>query len=222
MTAASHPTELPHLVVGEWTLPAAKPGEDGVAGEVLTRHEMLLDVIHVVRSLGWEDESPSEKRDLTQVEVVHLGEGQALGTRHVADSQRAEVLEQVAQRAFAWLVQRTPPGYRFSLDDGLRLNPIDDLTATQIAPEALIAAARARGIEVTRSLEWLITAGTFHAEDGWVALHGPFRAAGPFPTESEAVAVIAAGRAKLRNLLQANGAADLEDAVDRLVEVPSG
>lgn len=210
---------LPRTPAGRWTLPAARPGEDGLVGEVLTRHEMLLDVIHLVRRLGWEDESPSQQRALMQVEVVHLGEGQALGTRHVTDAQLAEVLEQVAQRAFAWLVQRTPPGYRFSLDDGLRLNPVDDLTATQIAPEVLISAARARGIEVRRSMECLVTAHPYHADDGWIALHGPFRAAGPFATESEAVAAIVASHVELRNLLQANGATDIAASVERLVDV---
>ncbi|MBF6301629.1 hypothetical protein IU459_29425 [Nocardia amamiensis] len=194
-------------------------------GRVLTRDEMLLDVIHIVRKRRWggQAETPAETRALMRAEVVYMPESLPVGTCTVPEPELVEVLETVAQRALDWLNDSSPAGYRFTMDDGLRLDPVMDLDSEHVAPEAVIAAARSRGLEIPPEIERLAAAhvvGPPHGEN-WRAVYNVASvAAGPFETEAAVTAAVRAGRNRLSEHLRSSGAPDLADTFTRWIEIP--
>ncbi|MEV0081136.1 hypothetical protein AB0H58_32385 [Nocardia neocaledoniensis] len=232
MTAVTAPTTLHPWHPGRWTMPAAETDADAVIGRTLTPHELMLDIIHLVRRRGWNNsgqgtghgpggisETLLEIKDLMRVEVLYLGEGHPVGTGTVPDPELAETLERVGRRAFGWLADRAPAGYMFSLDGGLSLDPIPDVATDHVAPEAVVEAAADRGIEIPTELEMLATA---HVNTGpWRALAKVgFTAGGPYASAEEAIEAIEVGRRALCEHLRAHGATDLADTLPRWIDVP--
>ncbi|MGW4719740.1 hypothetical protein [Nocardia sp. NPDC004260] len=222
---AGPPVPLSRWHVGRWTMPAAQRGRPGQVGRVLTRDEMLLDVIHIARKHRWggQAETPAETRALMRAEVVYMPESRPVGTCTVPEPELVEVLETVGQRALNWLNDSSPPGYRFTMDDGLRLDPVMDLDSEHVAPEAVIATARSRGIEIPSKIEQIAVAhvvGPPHGKN-WLAVYDvAFVAAGPFETEAAGTAAVRAGRNLLSKHLRSRGADDLADTSPRWIEVP--
>lgn len=226
------PTTLHPWHAGHWSMPAVESNADAVIGRTLTPHELLLDIVHIVRKRGWNEEgkglgygpgglseSLTEIKDMMRVEVLYLGEGIPVGTATVPDPELAEVLDRVGHRAFDWLAERAPAGYEFTMTGGLSLDPIMDLTTDHIAPEAVIAAAADRGIEVPWELVLLATA---HVQTApWRALaRVASRAGGPYDSLEETVEAIKSGRRALCDHLREQGADDLADTLPRWIDVP--
>ena len=199
-------------------MPAANSGERGTVGAVLTRHELLFDLITLARQRGWNGETPTESSTLEHVELVM--ESSQVGTGVIADVDTAAVLQRVADRAFRWLDTHSPAGYRFALRDGLYLDPIRDLNIDVLAPETVIEVARQRQVLVPQDVEQLATAHVRPSIGGWVALHHPRIVAGPLDTSAEAVVIIERARDELAGTLRVGGSADLAATRARWAPVP--
>lgn len=221
------PSERWH--VGPWTEPAASPGEPGIVGRVITHDALLFDVITLARQRGWLDETPAETVALQDVEAII--ESSLVGEGAVTDPAIAAVLQQVAAPALAWLDEHAPAGYRFELRNGLRLVPRDDLDAAVVAPEAVIDAARSRGLAIGISaenehlqpsrggVEHLARGQVARNAEGWIVRVLPFIIAGPFDTSAEAVDAVERARDQLAAALRGAGAEDLASTRDRWVPV---
>lgn len=199
-------------------MPAAHAGECGTVGVVLTHHELLFDIITLARQRGWNGDTPTESSTSEYVELVL--ESSQMGTGVIADVGIAAVLRSVADRAFRWLDKHSPAGYRFALRDGLYLDPIRDLNAEVLAPEAVIEVARQRQVLVPQDVEQLATAHVRVSIGGWVALHHPRVVAGPLDTSAEAVAIVESARNELAGTLRVGGSADLAATRARWAPVP--
>lgn len=162
--------------VGPWSMPAADPGAPGTTGAVLTHDELLLDVVSLARTHGWREPESADATALARVEAIL--EATPVGGGTVTDPQLAAVLQRAADDAFRWLAEQAPAGYRLDLDNGLRLAPITDLTAAVVPVEAVVSAARDRGIDIPAGVAQLAVAHVEHTPEGW-CVHFTCRCAWP-------------------------------------------
>jgi hypothetical protein len=130
-------------------------------------------------------------------------------------------LAAAARKAFDWLAALAPAGYQFELTDAVYLRPVDDLDASVVAVEAVLAAAAARGIPVPAAQARLAACHVRRGSDSsWYAGDAACRSTATRPSAEEAVAMVADVRAELVDTLCAAGAADLADTAPRWAPVP--
>jgi hypothetical protein len=207
--------------VGPWTMRATLPGEPTQPGRRRTPDELNFDVLGLARILGRRLSGADELQVRLWQNELRPTHTRLFGVHTLADPDNAARLAAAARKAFDWLAALAPAGYQFELTDAVYLRPVDDLDASVVAVEAVLAAAAARGIPVPAAQARLAACHVRRGSDSsWYAGDAACRSTATRPSAEEAVAMVADVRAELVDTLCAAGAADLADTAPRWAPVP--
>jgi hypothetical protein len=209
-------TALTRWHVGPWTTRGTRPGSPFEPGLKRTPDELNFDIVGLSRILGRRQTLPEEMLVRRCQAALRPTDPRPCGVQTLTDPDLARDLAETAERAFAWIADRAPSGYEFTLTDAVELRPLLDLDAPVVAIEAVIdraavplPAARLAASHVRRS-----TSGHWYAGDAvcnW---------SGPHDTAADATAAVHAAREALVTQLRAAGREDLATTAPRWPTVP--
>ncbi|MFC0629122.1 hypothetical protein [Kribbella deserti] len=145
--------------VGPWTARGTAPGEPLQPGRRRTPDELNFDIIGLARILGRRLSGPEELQVRLWQNELRPTHTRLCGVHTLADPENAERLAATAAKAFEWLAQQAPEGYRFVRTDAVYLEPLEGESALTV----------------------------WEAPDGWVVGDAACRWAGPFATQAEAI-----------------------------------
>ncbi|TDW19607.1 hypothetical protein [Kribbella kalugense] len=209
-------TALTRWHVGAWTTRGTLRGEAPAPGRKRTSDELYFDVVGLARILGRRLSGRDELQVRLWQNELRPTHTRMCGVHTLADPANAQLLQDTAQEALAWLGERAPAGYEFVLTDAVELRPVLDLDGEVVAVDAVVElagavlpAARLAAAHVRRS-----SSGEWYAGDAvcnW---------SGPHDTADAAIDVVRAARAELVEQLRAAGRDDLAATADRWPAVP--
>lgn len=185
-------------------------------GRRRTGDELNFDVVGLARILGRRLSGQDELQVRLWQNELRPTHTRLCGVHTLADPDNAQLLQQTAQEALAWLTERAPAGYEFVLTDAVELRPLLDLNADVVAVDAVVQlanvplpAARLATSHVRRS-----------AAGHWYAGDAVCNWSGPHATSDEAVAAVETARRELIAQLRAAGRDDLAATATRWPPVP--
>ncbi|WP_329002196.1 hypothetical protein OHA18_03840 [Kribbella sp. NBC_00709] len=202
--------------VGPWTTRGTRLGEPFEAGRKRTPDELNFDVVGLARILGRRLSGREELQVRLWQNELRPTHTRMCGVHTLADPANAQLLDDTAQEALAWLGERAPAGYEFVLTDAVELRPLVDLDAEVVAIETVVElagvhlpAARLAAAHVRRS-----------ATGSWYAGDAVCNWSGPHENTDAAVDAVRAARAELTDQLRAAGRDDLAATSSRWPDVP--
>jgi len=209
-------TVLTRWHVGPWTTRGTRPGEPFEPGVKRTPDELNFDVVGLARILGRRLSGRDELQVRLWQNELRPTHTRLVGVHTLADPANAQLLQDTAQQALAWLAERAPDGYEFVLTDAVELRPVLDLDAEVVAVEAVVELA---GVDLPASR--LATAHVRRAASGgWYAGDAVCNWSGPHESADAAAAVVKAARTELIDQLRAAGRDDLAATSARWPDVP--
>ncbi|MFD3404097.1 hypothetical protein ACFWUU_25645 [Kribbella sp. NPDC058693] len=202
--------------VGPWTTRGTRPGEPLEPGRKRTPDELNFDVVGLARILGRRLSGREELQVRLWQNELRPTHTRLVGVHTLAGLSNAQLLQDTAQQALAWLAERAPAGYQFVLTDAVELRPVVDLDAEVVAVEAVVAlaavdlpAARLAAAHVRRA-----------ASGDWYAGDAVCNWSGPHESAEAAVTAVQAARDELVEQLRAAGRDDFAATAPRWPAVP--
>jgi hypothetical protein len=202
--------------VGPWTTRGTRPDEPFEPGRKRTPDELNFDVVGLARILGRRLSGREELQVRLWQNELRPTHTRLVGVHTLADPSNAELLQDTAQKALAWLAERAPAGYEFVLTDAVELRPVLDLDGEVVAVEAVVElagvhlpAARLAAAHVRRT-----SSGNWYAGDAvcnWSGAH---------ENADGAIDAVRAARVELIDQLRAAGRDDLAATSTRWPDVP--
>lgn len=209
-------TVLTRWHVGPWTTRGTRPGEPLEPGRKRTPDELNFDVVGLARILGRRLSGRDELQVRLWQNELRPTHTRLVGVHTLADPSNAQLLQDTAREAVAWLGERAPAGYQFVLTDAVELRPVLDVDAEVVAVDAVVELA---GVDLPAAR--LATAHVRRAASGdWYAGDAVCNWSGPHESPDAAVAVVRAARAELVDQLRAGGRDDLAATSIRWPDVP--
>ncbi|MFC6162109.1 hypothetical protein [Kribbella jiaozuonensis] len=202
--------------VGPWTTRGTRPGEPLEPGRKRTPDELNFDVVGLARILGRRLSGREELQVRMWQNELRPTHTRLVGVHTLADPSNAQLLQDTAQQALAWLAERAPAGYQFVLTDAVELRPVLDPDAEVVAVEAVVELA---GVDLPAAR--LAAAHVRRAASGaWYAGDAVCNWSGPHESAEAAVTAVQAARDELVEQLRAAGRDEFAATAPRWPAVP--
>jgi hypothetical protein len=185
-------------------------------GRRRTTDELYFDVVGLARILGRRLSGRDELQVRLWQNELRPTHTRMCGVHTLADPANAQLLQETAREALAWLGERAPAGYEFVLTDAVELRPLLDLDGEVVAVDAVVELA---GVDLPAGR--LAVAHVRRSSSGeWYAGDAVCNWSGPHDTADVAIDVVQAARDELVEQLRAAGRDDLAATADRWPAVP--